>query len=412
MSSTRLKANGNWLAWARRMSGFKTSDIAKRMGVNSNKIIKWEKTGDITSSEIKKLAKHYHRPPMLFYNVNNPSNDYKNIADFRTIGSEEKEELSPSIIKELQNAENKRENLIVLEDESEDYTIPEFNTLLKIENNTIETIAEHIRKKIGMTNTQVFNLKSSEKALDFWIHKIEELGVLVFQFYDIEPKDLRGYAIYNKKLPIIGINKKEFPNGKKFTLFHELAHIFIQDEKISISNINTFNIHDEKEILCNKIAAEILVPTRSLEIYLKDINPEDIWKENNIKYLSKQFHVSKEVILRRLLTLNKISNNIYNSKKDYWEKEYLAPQLKQSQPKHSKNRKEKNKIPVVDENNKYNAKKATEILRKNGNLYTQLVLDAYDSRIITNNTMTDYLGTKLQVINEIRKKIAKENHIL
>lgn len=411
MSSSRIKANGNWLTWARKMSQFKTSDIAKKMGVHSEDILNWEKTGEIRTSEVKKLAKYYHRPPMLFYNENNPVNNYENITDFRTINSLEKTELSPLIIKELQNAKNKRENLIILEDESEDFIIPEFKLSIDTKNNSIETIAQYIRERIGMTNAEIYNLKNSENALNHWIHKIEELGVLVFQFYDIDPVDMRGYAIYNKKLPIIGINKKEFPNGEKFTLFHELVHLILNDEKISISNINKFKITNEKELICNKIAAEILVPTKSLEIKLEDYNNNGIWKDHHITALSKSFQVSNEVILRRLLSLKKISKEFYYSKKEEWEKKYFASSannLEKDKSKTKKKRKEKDK-KIDKTENTYNSKKATELLRKNGLLYTKLVLDAYDSRLITNNTLTDYLGTKLQVVNDIRKKIAKEN---
>ncbi|WP_263640791.1 hypothetical protein [Methanobrevibacter arboriphilus] len=37
-----------------------------------------------------------------------------------------------------------------------------------------------------------------------------------------------------------------------------------------------------------------------------------------------------------------------------------------------------------------------------------MVLEAYDSQLITNSTMADYLGVSLQVIVEIRKKLSKE----
>jgi len=410
MSSAKLKTNGKWLVWAREMSNFKRKDIAKKMGVDSEEIRQWEQTGDIGQNELKKLADYYRRPPMMFFNNNSPSYNEDKIVDFRTKGSKQKKKVSPQILRELESAQNKRENLILLEEESEEEIIPNFTLSMKNEVSDVKIISEYIREKINMTKPQIDVLNNSENALNHWINKVEGLGVLVFQFYDIEPKDMRGYAIYNEKLPIIGINKKEHVNGRKFTLFHELAHLIINNEGIIISNFNKFAINYNTEELCNKIAAEILVPRETFEIKINDYDNNNEWKDNQIKSLSKYFKVSNEVILRRLLTLDKISNDFYKSKKHEWEKNYFAFKNRSSNKK-NKNSKKNTKPKIAKEktpNNTKNIRKATEALRKNGELYTKMVLEAYDSQLITNSTMADYLGVSLQVIVEIRKKLSKE----
>ncbi|KZX11998.1 ImmA/IrrE family metallo-endopeptidase [Methanobrevibacter filiformis] len=298
VSSTKLKTNGKWLAWARKMSNYHTRDIAKKLNVDSQKIQNWEEHGYIEHDNLIKLSDYYNRSPMFFFNVNNPSYEEYHTPDFRTVDSKENE-LSPLIIKEVINAQNKRKNFIILEEDLEDYEIHNFNFNFNEKN--VKELAEYVRDKLGITKAKIDTLKNGKNSLDYWIEKIESLDILVFQFYGIKPNEMRGYALYHDKLPIIGINGKENLNGKKFTLFHELVHLIIKKE--GISNINNFKLKNKTEVFCNAVAAEILVPTNTFEIKIKE---DDIstWDDTQIKRLSSYFKVSGEVILRKLLSLN------------------------------------------------------------------------------------------------------------
>ncbi|MDR3223211.1 MAG: XRE family transcriptional regulator [Methanobrevibacter sp.] len=399
MSSSKLKTNGNWLTWARKMSDYKIDAIAKKMKVDLNTVSQWEKTGDIDYDNLIKLSNHYNRSPMLFFNINNPDLKEQTTPDFRTKG-DKKEKLSFDIIKVLQNANNKRENLISLEEELDDYEFPIFQLNSSTEN--VNKLAEYVRKIIGMKKSQIDVIKSQEKALDHWIGKIEKLGVLIFQFYDVKISEMRGYALYHEKLPIIGINNKEHPNGKKFTLFHELVHLIIRKE--GISNLNKFDIENKTEIFCNAVAGEILIPQKIFETKLNDdYDNVNKWNDKQIYELSKYFKVSNEVILRKLLISKKISSKYYNLKKKEWEEMYIAIQTKKQYEK--KKNHEKSKQIQNELKHDHYIRQATQALRKNGNLYTNLVLEAYDSKLITNKTLSDYLEVNLQIIGEIRNKL-------
>lgn len=391
ISSAKLKANQEWLIWARKTSYYDIKEIAQKMDVDEDTIVQWEDTGNIKYKDLVKLANYYHRPPMIFFNVNKPEYD-EPIPDLRTYKSKRKYGKSPEFSFEIRNAVVRRKKLLRLEEESDEYKIPQF-AFKDVATEDATKIADIINDRIKM------NLFRNSKKLDYWINKIENLGVLVFQFYGINPKEIRGYALYYDKLPIIGINTREYPNGKKFTLFHELAHLIIKKE--GFSNFDSYFLKDNEK-LCNEIAAETLVPFKELEIKFKDLTyTNDL--DYTIKLLSKYFKVSNEVITRRLLDLNYASKNDYQSRKEKWDS-YIA---KKERSGESKKRKSKDEVILKnkpDPQLEY-IRKATMSLKRNGLYYTKSILTAYDEGIKSIDDVTEDLRVPIEVVREIRKKI-------
>ena len=87
-----------------------------------------------------------------------------------------------------------------------------------------------------------------------------------------------------------------------FTLIHELAHVWL-GESAGFDNQNLIPANDPVEILCDKVAAEFLVP----EIIF--MNKWEVTKD--FKYLSRIFKVSQIVIARRALDLNLITKTSF-----------------------------------------------------------------------------------------------------
>ncbi|MPM83731.1 hypothetical protein SDC9_130800 [bioreactor metagenome] len=89
-----------------------------------------------------------------------------------------------------------------------------------------------------------------------------------------------------------------------FTLIHELAHIWL-GESAGFDMEKMLPADDPVEILCDKIAAELLVP----EVYFRKK-----WETtNDFKYLSRIFKVSPIVVGRRALDLGLISRQHFFS---------------------------------------------------------------------------------------------------
>ena len=99
------------------------------------------------------------------------------------------------------------------------------------------------------------------------------------------------------------INSADGKAAQMFTIAHELAHIWT-GESAGFDFRQLQPADDPIELLCDKVAAEFLVPKETFNIE---------WEiSSDIKKLSRYFKVSPIVIARRALDLGKIS------KKDFF----------------------------------------------------------------------------------------------
>ena len=391
MATESVQANKNWLIWARESAHFDKEYVAKRMKVKKETLDNWEETGQIQYAQLIELSKIYHIAPHMFFNGKDPKPEEKPV-DFRTIKNK-KAELTPSIVFELRNAKNKRETLLDIEEEDDDFKIPDFK-LKDYSCRTEEEAIEIINNALGMSNA-----KRTTYKLDYWIKKIEELGILVFQFYGIAPEELRGYAIYYDKLPIIGINHQEKDTARKFTLFHELAHLLFKEG--GLSNFSSYKLNNIAEVKCNAISGEILVPTQDINALVESENIKDFTNPNLIKRLSKKYKVSDEVIVRKFLILNHITSKDYEMYKEDLN-QYILPKKKPKKKTKSPNQ-EKDKTVVSDDERKLrlNKNKAKQFITQNGDFYTNSLIYAYMNGIITDLDFARYLDTSLNVVDFI-----------
>ena len=123
-----------------------------------------------------------------------------------------------------------------------------------------------------------------------------------------------GFCLYDTQYPVIFINNSMSYSRQIFTLFHELCHIIIKTSGIDKANDDFLNRLDkgkkELEVICNKFAGEFLVPTEDILEQIAQLKLND----STIEMLSKKYNVSRDVILRKLLDLEKISKELYENK--------------------------------------------------------------------------------------------------
>ena len=102
--------------------------------------------------------------------------------------------------------------------------------------------------------------------------------------------------------PFIFVNSADYPGAQMFTLAHELAHIWLGTSA-------SFDLHDfqpannQLERACNKIAAELLVPTQAITKHWDEFNVSD----DVYRAIARHFKVSKIVAARRALDAGCIS---------------------------------------------------------------------------------------------------------
>lgn len=383
--------NPSILAWARESAGFYLEEAATKIKVSSD-ILKACEQGEeyLSISQLRQLSNAYKRPLAFFYLPFTPKKE-DTPKDFRQLDADTRKTLSPKLKLEIRKAEYRREIALDLYKEL-DFEIPKINLKIFITSNIIE-VSKTIRSFLNVSLEEQKNLQGEYAVLNFWREKFENVGILVFQAPMIELNQMRGFSIDKFPLPIIVLNSKDHPKARVFTLFHELAHLLLRS-----GGICDLGEQNKIEVFCNAIAGETLVPTNSLveNPFVRGSRKESDWNDEKILKVSEQFNISRIVILRRLLTIGKISENFYRKKSEKYLSDYKVKTEKESEE-------EKKSIWLPQH---------TKIISQTGKSFIRLVLESYRQNKIGLLDVSEYLGTKIKHIPKIEQAISNSTQVL
>lgn len=149
---------------------------------------------------------------------------------------------------------------------------------------------------------------------------IEAKGVLVFRTNGYAgkwqiPKEspVLGFSLYDKRHPLIVVKKQGVEARQTFTLAHELGHLLLHKSSM-IDDESDLLSHKGKEAAANQFAGHFLIP----EDYLLQI--DDSERPRHVSefdsWLGKHraaWGVSTEVILIRLLEVDRLEREIYDA---------------------------------------------------------------------------------------------------
>lgn len=206
-------------------------------------------------------------------------------------------------------------------------------------------------------------------------------------------------------MPIIGINHQETDNAKKFTLFHELAHLLLKKE--GLSNFNSFFISDNTEVKCNEIAGEVLIPSTIIKAELDNKEINNFTDEKIIKDLSKRYKVSTEVIVRRFLNENYISRQEYEKFREELNR-YIYDSSKKQHKNSPRVKKELSPEELKENKIKNDRKIARKTITENGHYYIGSLIYAYENQIMTKLDFARKLDVSLRVVKFIIQFMFKE----
>jgi len=373
--SKRIRAliNPDLLIWARESMGYTQESVAKKMHVNLNKIKDWETGLNYpTIIQLRKLGHIYKRPIAIFFLPKRPK-DFAPLRDFRCIRARSGKQYSVALNYAVRQAYERRLLALDLYEET-DENIPSFTKSVSTDDNP-EKIGLEIRNMLGITKEKQINWYDSYDALNMWRSAMEQKGVLVFQSSGIDVEEMRGFAIGEYPLPAISLNMKDTPNGRIFTLLHEFVHIMLKES--SVCDIREWlkrTYEDQKvEVFCNQVAGATLVNKQDLltEDIVHQKFREKNWQKRDFTLIARRFKVSREVIMRRFLTFGWITQAYYERRRDEFLLEYEDIRKKKRTgfaPMHKK------------------------VVGSVGLSYSELVLNSYNQRLITLNTLSNYLG--------------------
>lgn len=296
---TRVKINPELLIWARQRSGLETVDLEHRFP----KINAWE--ADEIQPTIKQLedfSRAVHVPfGYLFLPV--PPEEPLPIPDFRTLDGRAVRRPSPELLDMVYACQErqgwyKEFSLTTRQPEAE------FVGSARLQDHAV-AVASSMAEALGFDLEARATCRTWEEALRLFIAQADGIGVLVMvsgvvlsnNSRKLDPEEFRGFALADRRAPLIFINGADSKSAQMFTLAHELAHLWLGSTAVSDASAAPNGGHRREEVWCNAVAAELLVPLAAL----RDDLLHDETVEHAVGRLTRRYKVSGLVMLRRLL---------------------------------------------------------------------------------------------------------------
>jgi len=383
--SPRQYANTNpdMLAWARSSGGFSLEFAARRLRINEARLREWESgVARPTIPQLREIARLYKRPLAAFFLAARPT-DFTLPKDYRRLPGDPPSAYSPALLFGLRTASYRRD--VALELEPDPVATALFAARKQEE--SAEDVAGRIRSALGIRLSDQRSWSGKYDALNGWKNAAERLGVLVFHFTDVLVEEARGFSLVERVLPVVALNGSDSINGRVFSLAHELGHIAVGGGGTCDLVFRTqASGADESEVFANRFAGALLVPRESLlaDPKVSRATRRTEWSDAQLERLAHAFRVSREVVLRRLLILERTDEAFYRSRR--------AELLALPRP----GRADKPGRPAV----------AVMVLRDVGKPFARLVLDAYRAALITGNDVSDYMGVRLKHLPKIEARLA------
>lgn len=282
---------------------------------SSSKIELWENSDTDkfpTINQAKSIAKCYRVPfAGLYMNANDISIKHlPKVRNLRTLSDTtlDNSALNLAIIDVLSARDLLIDSKIALHENMSPFAIQ------AVDSEDVNQWAKTIREELELSIDVQYGCQSTRQFYLYVRNAVERAGVFVHCFTGIETEIVRGFAIYEDFLPIIGLNNEDRYPAKTFTIFHELVHLMKRSSAVCNEMIS-HDLAQHEEVFCNAVAGEILVPKLNLIKQLGSLTTDEI-DLNLISKLAAKFSVSKEVISRRLLDIGKISKSQYSALTD------------------------------------------------------------------------------------------------
>lgn len=377
------------LAWARDSIGYSLEEAAVKIGAAGgvDRLEAWERGEDApTVPQLRKIAQVYRRPLAVFF-LPEPPKDFMALRDFRRIPGPDVRHWSPNLRSAVIRAGEQREALRELAEISGEEPV----SLPTIEfTEDVEILASRIRKLIGISLEEQVSWREPYVALKSWIAAVEETGVLVLQTQKIAVEEMRGFALSEDPIAVVVLNGGDSRRGRIFTLVHELVHVVLHSSGVCdlFPIERDRNDNDRTESFCNRVAAAVLLPKDAFltDRLVADPRGEE-WDNLLLGQLQDRYSVSREVVLRRLLSLERTTYDFYQRRRQVFIDEYRG----------LKEEKKKGRKPQISP---YRLK-----VRDLGRPYVELALDAYRGRIISTSEAADYLDVPVKGIEKIEREV-------
>ena len=386
MPPSPLPINPSILAWAREESGYPLERVAKRLQVKEEKVAAWE-AGERqpTLRQLQNMAKFLHRPFSVFFLPNRPelpplAMEYRRLP--RVVPGHE----SPELRLALRQMLTRRELTLNLMEELGD-PIPEFALTAHLQEGPM-AVGSRLREALGIRVDEQLGWANEWQAWRGWRTAVDRLGVLVFQFAGVPLEEVRGVALPHTPLPVAGVNSKEFPDSRSFTLLHELVHLMLligQDEAPALREKRSPDEWNDVERFAESAASHALIPEVSLREQLRQLNLQQAsWSLDDVRRLARRFRLTPKATATRLRESGFMDWPRYRQWLEEWDAWVKT-------------------LPV----RKGFATPVDKTLGRAGRPFTLLVLDALAANRITAVDASRYLDLKYEHFDKLRTRLTE-----
>lgn len=316
MARVYANINPTILAWARRRAHLTEADLARKVGTLPSRYREWESgLRKPTLRQLHRLVSVLGEPLQTFY-LDSIPNEPEILAEFRRLpDSVSLGEESPELTSQAKLAFERRELALSLYATLGE-TPPTLGLRIRKADDP-ELAGQRIRERLQLSTDTQRSWTDAYHALREWRTTLEFHGVLVFQIPGVSTQEMRGFSAALRPMPIIGINSKDSPTGRIFTLFHELAHILIGETILDTQGLSWTAVHSHTtEQFCNRVAAATLVPIdedfrhASRQAATKQGTP---WTNDGVRSLATLYKVSSAVVVRRQKAANLIDASTFSA---------------------------------------------------------------------------------------------------
>ena len=334
----------------------------------------------LTFGQLRKLADYFGRGALFFLDEGAVDEEHAHTVQYRTLANQ-KPELSPAIRKLIERVERQRELYVALREDihTEDY--PVFRPI-DLRNEQPGAAAAMVRRWLGLGQENTFDAPRRDRSEGHlglpqqWLRR---------SLADTEESPILGFSLYSDVCPVIVVKKLRWEAKQTFTLMHELGHLMLHRAS-SIDDDADMHSHVGNEREANAFAAHLLVPDAWLAQVPDNLRPAavesfDAW----LAPYREQWGVSGEVILRRLLDVGRLPQQLYTAYRNHF-----------------------HNFPFDDDETGGNrAYRYREPMHIFGDAFVRVVLNALSARRITETKASSYLdGLKLSDLHNLERHVA------
>lgn len=318
-----VNVNNNMLTWAINRAGYDVPSFAEKFP----KILEWlEGHKKPTVKQLEEFSKKVYLPFGYLF-LPQPPQERIPIPYFRTNGNQA-DRISINVYDTILLLQQRQD---WLKNHLQDHHFPQLSFVGKFRNSSdVNAIVTDIRQTLQLPENWASQFSTWQDAQDHLLLQIEDNGmVAIFNgivenntHRPIPVDDCRGFVLVDEFAPFMFVNNTDFKSAQMFTIVHELAHIWTGNSAgFDYRRLQPAN--DPIEIICDKVAAEFLVPAQAFG---------EVWnhRPNHFSYAARYFKVSEIVIARRALDTGKIDKphffDFYEeySKREFAKKESLG----------------------------------------------------------------------------------------